>query len=292
VKRSRVFVTKILNKDLYEPLVRLTGYLNLPAKAASVGIKLNLCDYRKYETGVTTDPRVLDALLDILRKKYPNAKIYLFENDATGTLTDNLFSYLGLDIVAKKYDVQCLNLQHCDWIAKSINGCHFNHVMVPKLLQETDILINHPKLKTHGRTKITCGLKNMFGCYQIKDKVCYHKFLDEAIVDINIAVKTHVTIVDGYLGLEGNRGPTQGYPKRVGLFFGGTDPVAVDSFCARLMGFVPFFVGHIRKSWRSNLGNMRYQILGDLKQNDLKKYRFKFSLGKYLLMQTARKLLK
>ena len=58
-------------------------------------------------------------------------------------------------------------------------------------------------------------------------------------MDINLAIKTHYTIVDGYLCLEGNRGPTQGFPKKVGVFIGGEDSVTVDMFCAKFMGFNP-----------------------------------------------------
>lgn len=75
-----------------------------------MGIKINLCDYRKRETGVTTDPMVLEPLLAILRGIYPRTHIYLFENDATGTLADNLFRWLELHRMANKYDVEFINL--------------------------------------------------------------------------------------------------------------------------------------------------------------------------------------
>jgi uncharacterized protein (DUF362 family) len=40
------------------------------------------------------------------------------------------------------------------------------------------------------------------------------------------------------------------------------DPVATDAFCARLMGFHPWFIGHIRKSASSGVGSMKYSIKG------------------------------
>lgn len=292
MQNNRVFVTKIINDNLFESMNRLIDLLNFPEQANSVGIKLNLCDYRKYETGVTSDPRVLEQLLKILRTKYSNARIYLFENDATGSLAENLYPYLGLDTIARKYDADCINLRDCNWITKKIDGYHFKEIEIPKLLEDTDLIINHPKLKTHGRTKVTCGLKNMFGCHRTKEKGHFHKFLSNAIVDINIPLKSHFTIVDGYISLEGNRGPTQGYPKKTSLFIGGTDVVAVDAFAAKLMGFKPFFIEHIRKSHYKKIGNMNYQLSGDLRETDLHDYRFKFSTGKFWLMQSLRKVLK
>lgn len=282
---------KIDDDDIYGGLIRLIKKLNLPHNAEKVGIKINLCDYRKRETGVTTDPIVLDPLLMILREKYPTSKIYLFENDATGTLVDNLYKWLGLDKIAEKYNVGFINLSREKWARINIDGYHFKEIEVPKILMDS-LIINHPKLKTHGRTKITCGLKNMFGCYRIKEKVKYHAMLDEAIVDINMAIKSHYTIVDGYLCVEGNRGPTQGLPKKVGVFIGGSDIVVVDAFCAKFMGFNPRTISHIVKAYKKGIGSMSYKLDSEIPEKDFKKYKFKFSLPKYRLMQTIRKLMK
>jgi uncharacterized protein (DUF362 family) len=48
--------------------------------------------------------------------------------------------------------------------------------------------------------------------------------------------KKYYSIVDGEIGMEG-AGPTQGTPKKCGIFIGGTDPVAVDSVASTMMGF-------------------------------------------------------
>jgi uncharacterized protein (DUF362 family) len=288
---NHVYLVKIKENDIQDALSRLLGKLSLPQKANKIGIKLNLCDYRKRETGVTTDPLVLDPLLKLLRKSYPETYIYLFEHDATGTVADNLFEWLGLDKIAKKYNVDFLNLAREEWIPACIDGYCFKETEIPRILNES-LIINHPKLKTHGRTKITCALKNMYACYRIKDKVRYHSFLDKAIADINIPIKSHFTIVDGLLCVEGNRGPTQGFPKNVGVFIGGEDIVSVDSFCAKLMGFNPYFVKHIRLAASKNIGSMKYQIESELNKREMRQLRFKFNLSKYYLMEILRKVVK
>ena len=158
---NHAYLVKIKENDIQNALSRLLGKLGLPQNANKIGIKLNLCDYRKRETGVTTDPLVLDPLLKLLRKSYPETYIYLFEHDATGTLTDNLFEWLGLDKIAKKYHVDFLNLARQEWITACIDGYCFKETEIPRILHES-LIINHPKLKTHGRTKITCALKNMY----------------------------------------------------------------------------------------------------------------------------------
>lgn len=286
-----VYATRITNGDRRAALARLLAFFRLPPAARRIAIKLNLCDYRQPETGAVSDPAVVAALLAVLRQRYPRAEILLCENDASDTLVQNLWGWLGLDRVATEFDARCVSLAEDDWVRVPIAGWRFPELEVPRLLRESDFVINHPKLKTHGKTKITCALKNLFGCYRAKDKRPLHRFLDEAIVDMNLALRPHLVIVDSDLCVEGNRGPTQGLPKRLGLFMGGEDPVAVDAFCARLMGFRPAGIGHIRRAARAGVGTMAYELEGDLEGEPLDGYRFQYSLGKFWLMQVARKVL-
>ncbi len=48
--------------------------------------------------------------------------------------------------------------------------------------------------------------------------------------------KRYLSIVDGIAAMEGN-GPVAGTRREAGILIGGSDPVAVDTVCARLMGF-------------------------------------------------------
>lgn len=289
--KNTVYLVKAKNDNIYNALSRLFEKINLPEKVKKIGIKINLCDYRRRETGVTTDPLVLDPFLRILRRRYQTTPIFLFEHDATGTLADNLFEWLGLDKIAKKYDVSFINLAREKWIPVCIDGYCFEEIEIPQLLNGS-LIINHPKLKTHGRTKMTCALKNMYACYKIKDKIKYHSFLDKAIADINLPIKSDFIIVDGFLCVENNRGPTQGFPKKVGVFIGGDDIVSVDSFCAKLMGFNPKFIKHIRLAAAKKIGSMKYQIESELSDNEMREIAFQFNMGKYYLMQLLRRFAK
>jgi uncharacterized protein (DUF362 family) len=288
---SCVYLVKASENNIQDALARLLAKLSLPKHADKIGIKINLCDYRKRETGVTTDPLVLEPLLELLRRAYSKAYIYLFEHDATGTLADNLFTWLGLDKIAKKYNVDFVNLAREQWIPACIDGYCFKEIEIPRLLNES-LIINHPKLKTHGRTKMTCGLKNIYACYKIKDKVKYHSFLDKAIADINLPIKSDFIIVDGFLCVESNRGPTQGSPKKVGVFIGGNDIVSVDSFCAKLMGFNPKFIKHIRLAAAKKIGSVKYQVESELSESEMREISFQFNIGKYYLMQLLRRFAK
>ena len=285
----RVSTVQIAGADRVGAMRRLFSSLSLPEHAARIAIKPNLCDYRAPETGAVAHPEIVAPLLEVLREHYPKADISLCENDSSDTLASNIWRYVGLDEVAAKYDARCVDLSRAEWVEVPIDGLHFDRIEVPVPLLEADLVINHPKLKTHGKTRITCALKNLFGCYRPKDKGFLHRFLDEAIVDINLAIRPHMVIVDADLCVEGNRGPTQGLPKRLGLLFGGSDPVAVDACCAKVMGFRPRSIGHIRRAARAGLGTMGYVLEGDLRGRDLDPYRFKYSEFKHLFMRAARR---
>jgi uncharacterized protein (DUF362 family) len=288
---SPVFAVKIKSHDRAAAMQQLVELTNPPTDARRIAVKLNLCDYRRPETGAVSHPEVVSALLQVLRHKYPAAEISLYENDSSDTLVQQMWGYLGLDKIAAAFDARCVNLPQVEWVTVPVRGVHFQELEVPKLLLDADLHINHPKLKTHGKTQITCALKNMFGCYRPKDKGPYHKYLDAAIVDVNMAIRTHLTIVDADLCVEGNRGPTRGLPKRVGLFIGGRDSVAVDAMCAELMGLLPGRIGHIRQSAGAGLGSMQYDLQGDVSPRDFLSYRFEYSQSNLLFMQVVRRVM-
>jgi len=285
---STVYALRI-SSDATESIKRIVNFLSLPAKVKKIAIKLNMCDFRLPETGAVSDPAILSALLKAFRTRYRTAEIFLVENDATSTSADVLFSYLGIDDIANTYNARIINLRHEKWVKKSINGYLFKRIDVPVLLENCDLLITHPKLKTHPLTKITCGLKNMFGCLRKKRKVIFHKVLDEAIVDVNLALKPNLAIVDANICQEGISGPAYGIPKKVGLILGGTDVVAVDAFCARLAGFRPWWVGHIRKAAASGLGQIAYKLKGDITSETLHCCKFRFNKPLYYLLKLTRR---
>jgi uncharacterized protein (DUF362 family)/glycosyltransferase involved in cell wall biosynthesis len=284
--QSSVIVVHI--KTISSAMNRLIDQLHMPKKAQKICIKLNLCEYKPWESGAVSDPNVVSSLLSALRTRYPDAKISLIENDATGVVAANIFRYHGFDEVAKRFGADTIDLSQAEWVSKHIDGIRFHTVQIPKILDECDLYITHPKLKTHGGCMITCSLKNQFGLIRTKNKISFHKFLDDAIVDVNLARTPDISIVDANLCMEGNGGPTFGTPKKVGLLIGGDDMVATDSFCAKLVGFNPLFVGHIRKAAKKRLGNMDYNLAVD-EPDDWGKYRFQFNRILYYALRSVRR---
>jgi uncharacterized protein (DUF362 family) len=252
-ERGREPVFKAL--DLIDYKQALEGY-------DKVLIKVNFITDKTWDTGATTDPIVVEAIIKKL-EDLP-LKIYVVESDATITNADKAFEKTGMKDMCERNDVEWLNLRYVkDKIKLDIsNGETLQSIIVPRLVVESAV-ISAAKLKTHINTTVTLGMKNMFGLLPDKFKGKYHmKGISKVVVDINTVLRPIFTVIDGFVGMEG-RGPTDGTPVQMNLIIAGSDPVATDATAARVMGFNPYEITHIRKAYEKGLGNSETQIIGE-----------------------------
>jgi uncharacterized protein (DUF362 family) len=234
--------------DLIDYESALKGY-------SRVLIKVNFITTMAWDTGATTDPIVVEAIIQKL--KHLPVEIYVVESDATMTNADKAFEKTGMGEMCKRNNVQCLNLRHvADKIKITIpNGETLKDITVPRIVTESAI-ISAAKLKTHMSTKVTLGMKNMFGLLPDKFKGKYHaKGISKVIVDINTVLKPALTVIDGFVAMEG-KGPTDGTPVKMDLIIAGKDPVATDATGARVMGFNPHEISHIRTAHQKGIGEI------------------------------------
>jgi len=240
----------------------LINYRNALAGYDKVLIKVNFITDKTWDTGATTDPIVVEAIIKKL-EDLP-LKIYVVESDATITNADKAFEKTGMKDMCERNDVEWLNLRYVkDKIKLDIsNGEALQSIIVPRLVMESAV-INAAKLKTHINTTVTLGMKNMFGLLPDKFKGKYHmKGISKVVVDINTVLKPALTVIDGFVGMEG-QGPIDGTPIQMNLIIAGTDPVATDATAARVMGFNPYEIKHIRKAYEKGLGKSEAQIIGE-----------------------------
>jgi uncharacterized protein (DUF362 family) len=249
--------------DLIDYQTALAGY-------KKVLIKVNFITTMTWDTGATTDPLVVEAIIQRL-KKLP-VEIYVVESDATMTNADKAFEATGMKEMCRLYGVDCLNLRHVkDKVKIKIpNGECLKDITVPRIVTESAI-ISAAKMKTHMATKVTLGMKNMFGLLPDKMKMKYHaKGISSVIVDINTVIHPNLTVIDGFVAMEG-KGPTDGAPVKMDLIIAGKDPVATDATGARTMGIDPHDIKHIRVAHQKGLGNIdAIEIVGS-QLNDVKK---------------------
>ncbi|GAB4253378.1 DUF362 domain-containing protein [Deferrisoma sp.] len=118
-----------------------------------------------------------------------------------------------------------------------------------------DVLINCPVVKHHGLTGVTLAMKNLMGVMG-GNRGRIHWDIDDALVDLNLAVRSHLVVVDATRILTRN-GPQGGGTAgvRVANRLAATaDVVAADAWGAREFGVDPMGVGYIRRAHERGLG--------------------------------------
>jgi uncharacterized protein (DUF362 family) len=240
----------------------LVDYKNALAGCDKVLIKVNFITTKTWDTGATTDPIVVEAIIKKL-EDLP-VKVYVVESDATTTNADKAFEVTGMKDMCIRNGIEWINLRHIKDRVKLMvpNGAALKSITVPRLVAESGV-ISAAKLKTHSNTGVTLGMKNMFGLLPDKFKGKYHlRGISKVVVDINTVLRPALTVIDGFVGMEG-RGPIDGTPVQMNLIIAGIDPVATDATACRVMDINPYDIKHIRRAYEKGLGSSEAQILGE-----------------------------
>jgi len=246
--------TSVSEEKIKNSIAEALGLINFKPKnpVNFVSIKVNLCYYWNAATGQTTDPRVVAGIIDNVRERYgKDIVIRVVEADATAMRTRHAFLMLGYEKLAREKNVELFNLSKDEVDEKrvQVNGREIAFE-IPRSLLKSDLFINVPKLKIMRQTKITCALKNIFGCIASPRKIVYHQFLDEAIVGINSILHPNLTIVDGLVAFGR-------FPVQLGLIMASTDPFSIDWVASQIVGYNPSKIGFLRIAMKEKLGNPR-----------------------------------
>jgi len=190
------------------------------------------------EAGCITIPEVPRSVSDIVREL--GARPVIAESSAVGVDSTQVIQQSGYrDLIEMGYEVVDLKAQkaHVDMAAD--NGKVFESVECWELVQQADVIVSVPKLKTHDQTEMTCAIKKLKGLLTDKAKKAMHQQgLFEGVIDLLSALKPRLAVVDAIICQEGV-GPVFGKPVEMNLILAGKDLVAVDATCARLIGYNP-----------------------------------------------------
>jgi uncharacterized protein (DUF362 family) len=229
-------------------------------------IKVNFICTETWDSGATTDPLLVEALIGIIREV--NDDITIVESDANMTNADKAARATGMLEMCMQNDVPYVNLIREKERVELFppDPLVLKSIKVPKIVTESHI-VDAAKLKTHSATKVTLGMKNLFGLLPNKWKFRYHrKGISKVIVDICSVISPSLVVVDGFVGMEG-KGPVGGNPVKMDLVIAGRDLVETDVVATRVMGFEPEQIGHIRMAVERGLGGWEYEIAGDDLEN-------------------------
>jgi uncharacterized protein (DUF362 family) len=230
----------------------------VPLKGKRVVLKPNLVEYHRDKV-INTHPHVVAAVIELCRREGA-AEVIVAEGPGHWRNVEYLVQASGLGDVLRQHKVPFIDLNH-DEPVKTLNlgrltGLEF--LYLSRTVATADVLISLPKLKTHHWAGATLSLKNLFGtlpgiCYGWPKNELHWRGIDNSIVDIALTRTPDLAIVDGIIGMEGD-GPINGTPKPFGALVMGSDPVAVDATCCRLMGLRPERIGYLVMGHAKKLG--------------------------------------
>ena len=230
---------------------------------SKVLIKVNFITAKNWETGATTDPMVVEAIINRVRDlgKEP----VVVESDAQLTNADKAVVASGMKEMLDRVGVPFVNMRHAEEKVEVPvrGGKTLDSIKVAKMAMESAI-VSAAKLKTHMGTGVTLGMKNMFGMLTTKWKGRYHlNGMHKVVHDICLTLPPSLTVIDGFVAMEG-RGPVQGTPVRMDAVIAGTDVVATDAVACRVMGFTPDEIDHIVWGHQSGIGTIDdVEVVGD-----------------------------
>lgn len=203
-------------------------------------LKPNILYAAQPEKAVTTHPAVLKAIIKYLQK---NGNTVFAGDSPAFQNQEAAASKAGLKQVADECGVPWQDFTQTAAIPAP-EGKLVKSFQLASILNDVDIVISLPKMKTHSLMYYTGAIKNMFGLVPGLSKSALHlRFPDrdnfaQMIVDLNLAVKPNYAIMDAIVGMEGP-GPGSGKPRQVGLLLASDNVLALDMTAARIIGYKP-----------------------------------------------------
>lgn len=265
--------SNIIKEKIKKAVDNIGGFSNFFSNDDKILLKPNLLASDSPETGVVTHPIFFEVVIQffIEESKSNNLSLQIACGDSPAVSSGvKVAKDCGILQVCEKYNIPFIEFKE----KVTINGSKNNIIKnfeVSKEALEFDKIISLPKLKNHGLTVFTGGVKNLFGCIPGKTKAYYHtRFADSVIfskmlVDLSDSLKTGICIMDGIIAHEGH-GPRGGNPIKLGYLIVGENPFIVDLLASTLVGYNPEqipFLKYYSEKHKVSLDIKDHEIYGD-----------------------------
>ncbi len=222
--------------------------------------------------GTYTKPEILRTMIRLCREA--GAK----EINCLSWLTQKHWDSTGLAAVvaAEGAGLKLIPREEAYFQAVSVpKGKILKETKILKELSNHDVFIDMPITKDHAGNRFTGTMKNLMGINfpdinrtfhtgDFKTKPDDVEHLDQCIADLNTVVKPTLLVVDAteFITTNGPFGPGElAKPQKI---VAGVDRIAVDGYCATLLGMKPEDVIMIKRGFEHGLGEI------DLKKVQIK----------------------
>ncbi len=231
----------------------LGGISRFVKSGQTVLIKPNIAWDRSPEYAATTHPQAVVQVIRMCKQAGADRILVL---DRTCNQARRCYHNTGIEEAAKKAGAQVRHIIDSRFETVDIpNGEMIKKWPLYKDALNADVLINMPIAKHHSISRVTLAFKNMMGLMGGNRGAIHRDFMTK-IVDINAAIKADLTLIDGYRVLLRN-GPSGGNLKDVALkktIVAGVDPVAADTYAARLLDVDPDDLTYLKIAEKRGLG--------------------------------------
>jgi uncharacterized protein (DUF362 family) len=265
-KRSRV---AILNVEQYsqridDVLASGLRLFRINVQGKTVVLKPNLVDYIP-GNAVNTHPTLVLAAAESFRRMGAKC-VFVAEGPGHQRDTGLVLSQSGYRQSLREEAIRFVDLNRDELSRTRLRATYMGmeSLWLPRTVLEANFLVSMPKIKAHHWAGVTLSMKNMLGTvpgarYGWPKNILHWKGIQESILDLCATIPVHFVIADGIVAMEGN-GPLNGTARPLGKIVLADDPVAADATCARLMGFEPDRIVHIREGAKF-LGNVSPSLI-------------------------------
>ena len=255
------YAPETVARALAAALAPLGGMSAFVKPGQSVLLKVNLLTKAEPARAITTHPELVRATVRLVREAGAGR---IAIGDSPGGRTSAqaaraIFEASGMAAVAREEGIEVVLFDDAVVRAPAPGGKLYQHFNLGREVVDADVLIDMPRLKTHGFMMMTGAVKNLFGCIPGLEKAQFHvKVPDrddfgEMLVDLLLACRPELSIMDAVIGMEG-AGPAGGSPRHIGAVLASADAVAMDVVAAAITGFDPMDVYTNAAANRRGLG--------------------------------------
>ena len=238
------------DQSLYAALRAILASHGLDVRGRTVVLKPNLVEFEP-GTSINTHPLLVHAACEAFLAAGA-ASVRIAEGPGHRRNTLDLAEAAGYFRIIPKFEELFvdLNLDDVSRVRLDAQYSGISKLYLPNTVLGAGLLVSMPKMKTHHLMGATLSMKNLFGTvpgaiYGWPKNALHWAGIAESIVDLHRIYPRKFAIVDGIVGMDGN-GPIQGDPKPAGILVSGSDPLAVDATCCRLMKIDPARVSYLR----------------------------------------------
>jgi uncharacterized protein (DUF362 family) len=256
--------------DMVDVISRGLGLLQPAVRGRRVLLKPNLVEYES-GTMINTHPMVIAGAIEAFRRAGAR-EIVVGEGPGHRRDTEYLLAASGLSDYLRELRVPFIDLNLDDVRPVTLRSrfMGLDELMLPVEVLKSDFVVSMAKLKTHHWAGMTAAMKNLFGVvpgavYGWPKNFLHFRGIDSSILDLNATIRPAFAIIDAVIAMEGD-GPIMGTPRKCGFLAMGSDLVAVDATCARIMGLDPGKIRYLREASRY-LGNMDAERLRQRGEN-------------------------